>query len=87
MQENQEDIEELKNEILWLKAQLAEEKVAREDLVEKLDQCAQFAVGLKKQRDDAIKLTEQILEAAQKQEKKIVLPGHLDSNGKARLIP
>lgn len=82
----EETIETLKAKIAELEGELEQERAEREEVVEKLDQCTQFAIGLKKQRDEAILLTEQLIEAAQKQDKKIILPGHVDSTGKPKII-
>ena len=79
-------IKSLEARIAQLEADLSWERAERAIIVDQLEQCVAFATGIKKQRDEAVKLTEQLIEAAQKHEKKIVLPDHLASDGKPKII-
>lgn len=75
---------ELKQENERLKIELKEAYASKEDLLDKLEQCTQFAAGLKTQRDEAVAMVKQFVEAMQKPQ--IILPDNVDPKGNKQII-
>jgi len=87
---DQEKITELENKIIALEAELEHVKAVKDEIVDKLEQCTDFAIGLKFQRDEAVatanKLLAAIQEAQNPKENSIILPGHTDKKGNKKII-
>lgn len=75
---------ELKKENAQLRAELEQAYSSKEDLLDKLEQCTQFAAGLKIQRDEAVAMVNKLVEAMKKPQ--IILPDNVDSGGNKKII-
>lgn len=79
-------IKELETELATLKEELEQVNLAKDDVVEKLAQCVEFAQGLKIQRDEAVKTANELLAVMEKKQKKVLLPGNVQPDGTPKLI-
>ena len=82
--ELKQQIFELEQEVKELQEELERVYASKEDLLDKLEQCTQFATGLKTQRDEAIAMVNKLVDAMQKPQ--IILPDTVDPDGNKKLI-
>lgn len=81
-----EEIAQLKQQIATLQAELEESYRQREDLTNKLEECIKFAETVRKQRDEAMDLVEQLMDTVKKAQNKIILPDQVDADGKSKIL-
>lgn len=77
---------ELREKIATLQAELEESYRQREDLTNKLDDCIKFAEVVRKQRDEAMNMVEQMMDTIKRSQNRIVLPEQLDADGKSKIL-
>ena len=88
---DQERIVELENKVAELEAELEDIRLRKDDVVDKLEKCTEFAIGLKFQRDEAVQTANQLIETLEQikgaqKDNKIILPGNVDSAGNKKII-
>ncbi len=83
---SEENTAQLKQQIATLQAELEESYRQREDLTNKLEECIKFAETVRKQRDEAMDLVEQLMDTVKKAQNKIILPDQVDADGKSKIL-
>lgn len=81
-----ETVTQLRGKIATLETELEDSYRQRDNLTNKLEECIKFAETVRKQRDEAMDLVEQLMDTVKKAQNKIILPDQVDADGKAKIL-